>query len=339
MIAPEPKRVLIIRLSAIGDVVFASPLVAACKKRYPEAEIEWLAEGVVRPLLNELPGLNKVILWPRQEWQDLWREKHLFALLSAVMAFRRKLRDRNYDLVIDAQGLVKSAFLAWLTGSRQRIGFKSKEPNGMFLTDRFEKSITPRISSEYLALADTLGWDTSSFEMVLGLSASDEGRATDVMPEGPYIVVAPFTTRPQKHWTHAHWRALIGRLSDAGYKVACLGGPGDREEAATLLEGLPVMNWVGTYPLGVSAGLVKRAAAVIGVDTGLTHMGIAAGIPTVALFGSTCPYRETGRDNVRVIYHGLECAPCKRSPTCAGRFDCMVGITADEALGAFNELV
>ena len=339
MIAPEPKRVLIIRLSAIGDIVFASPLVAACKKRYPEAEIDWLAEGVVRPLLTELPGLNKVILWPRQEWQDLWREKRLFALFSAVAAFRRKLRARNYDLVIDAQGLVKSAFLAWLTGSRQRIGFKSKEPNGVFLTDRYEKSITPRISSEYLALADTLGWDTSSFEMVLGLSASDDSRATDIAPEGPYIVVVPFTTRPQKHWTHAHWRALIGRLTDAGHQVACLGGPGDREEAAGLLDGLPVLNWVGSYPLGVSAGLVKQAVGVIGVDTGLTHMGIAAGIPTVALFGSTCPYLETGRDNVRVIYHGLECAPCKRSPTCAGRFDCMVGITADEALSAFNELV
>ncbi|MEC7568910.1 MAG: lipopolysaccharide heptosyltransferase, partial [Pseudomonadota bacterium] len=60
MIAPEPKRVLIIRLSAIGDVVFASPLVAACKKRYPEVEIDWLAEGVVRPLLTEMPGLNNV---------------------------------------------------------------------------------------------------------------------------------------------------------------------------------------------------------------------------------------------------------------------------------------
>ena len=106
-----------------------------------------------------------------------------------------------------------------------------------------------------------------------------------------------------------------------------------------MLDGLPVLNWVGSYPLGVSAGLVKQAAGVIGVDTGLTHMGIAAGIPTVALFGSTCPYLETGRDNVRVIYHGLVCAPCKRSPTCAGRFDCMVGITADEALSAFNELV
>ena len=339
MTVSEPKRVLIIRLSAIGDVVFASPLVAACRKRYPSTEIDWLAEGVVRPLLTDLPGLTQVVLWPRQEWQDLWREKRIFALLRAVMAFRQKLRERNYDLVIDAQGLVKSAFLSWLTGSPQRIGFKSKEPNGVFLTQRFDKSITPRISSEYLALADTLGWDTSNFEMVLGLSELDNKRSIDIAPQEAYVVIAPFTTRPQKHWTHAHWRALIEQLVNAGHRVACLGGPADREEAATLLEGLTVMNWVGAYPLGVSAGLVKQSSGVIGVDTGLTHMGIAAGVPTVALFGSTCPYLETGRDNVRVIYHGLECAPCRRSPTCGGRFDCMVGITAEEALSAFNELV
>ena len=339
MTVSEPKRVLIIRLSAIGDVVFASPLVAACRKRYPSTEIDWLAEGVVRPLLTELPGLTQVVLWPRQEWQDLWREKRIFALLRAVMAFRQKLRERNYDLVIDAQGLVKSAFLSWLTGSPQRIGFKSKEPNGVFLTQRLDKSITPRISSEYLALADTLGWDTSNFEMVLGLSELDNKRSIDIAPQDAYVVIAPFTTRPQKHWTHAHWRALIEQLVNAGHRVACLGGPADREEAATLLEGLTVMNWVGAYPLGVSAGLVKQSSGVIGVDTGLTHMGIAVGVPTVALFGSTCPYLETGRDNVRVIYHGLECAPCRRSPTCGGRFDCMVGITAQEALSAFNELV
>ena len=339
MTVSEPKRVLIIRLSAIGDVVFASPLLAACRKRYPNTEIDWLAEGVVRPLLTELPGLTQVVLWPRQEWQDLWREKRIFALLRAVMAFRQKLRERNYDLVIDAQGLVKSAFLSWLTGSPQRIGFKSKEPNGVFLTQRFDKSITPRISSEYLALADTLGWDTSNFEMVLGLSQLDNKRSIDIAPQEAYVVIAPFTTRPQKHWTHAHWRALIEQLVDAGHRVACLGGPADREEATALLEGLTVMNWVGAYPLGVSAGLVKQSSGVIGVDTGLTHMGIAAGVPTLALFGSTCPYLETGRDNVRVIYHGLECAPGRRSPTCGGRFDCMVGITAEEALSAFNELV
>ena len=106
-----------------------------------------------------------------------------------------------------------------------------------------------------------------------------------------------------------------------------------------MLEGLTVENWVGTHPLGVSASLVSKAKAVIGVDTGLTHMGIAAGVPTVALFGSTCPYTETGRDNVRVIYHGLDCAPCKRRPTCGGAFTCMAGIQPSEALMALAEVL
>jgi len=81
---------------------------------------------------------------------------------------------------------------------------------------------------------------------------------------------------------------------------------------------------------------VSKAKAVIGVDTGLTHMGIAAGVPTVALFGSTCPYTETGRDNVEVIYHNLDCAPCKRRPSCGGAFTCMTEILPSEALEALE---
>ena len=338
MSSHAPKRILIIRLSAIGDVVFASPLVSACRKRHPSAEIDWLAEGIVRPLLTDLPGLTNVILWPRQEWQDLWREKRFISLFRAVWKFRTSLQLRDYDLVVDAQGLFKSAFLAWLSRGKQRVGFKSKEPNGMFLHKRLEKVLSDRISSEYLALAEALEWDTQDFNLTLGLSSSDETRAMDIGGGEDYIVVAPFTTRPQKHWTVAHWRDLIQRLIDRGYRVGCLGGPGDRKEADELLDGLLVDNWVGTFPLGVSAALVKYARAIVGVDTGLTHMGIASGIPTVALFGSTCPYTETHRDRVRVIYHDLECAPCSRRPTCSGRYDCMTGIQVDEVLHQFAEV-
>ena len=339
MSVPSPKRVLIIRLSAIGDVVFASPLVEACKRRYPETEIDWLAEGVVRPLIAGMPSVGRVILWPRQEWRSLWQEKRLIALFKAVRNFRRELQARNYDLVVDAQGLLKSAFLAWLTGCRDRVGFKSKEPNGLFLSKRYPKQITSRISSEYLGLAQELGWSTEAFEMKLGLTNDDHVRAANVAEPGSYITIAPFTTRPQKHWTPEHWRSLLRSLCEKGYTVGCLGGPADRAEAAKMLEGLTVENWVGTHPLGVSASLVSKAKAVIGVDTGLTHMGIAAGVPTVALFGSTCPYTETGRDNVRVIYHGLDCAPCKRRPTCAGAFNCMTGIQPSEALAALEEVL
>lgn len=339
MALSSPRRVLIIRLSAIGDVVFASPLVDACKRRYPDAEIDWLAEGVVRPLIIGMPSIGRVILWPRQEWRALWEEKRLIALFKAVRSFRRELQARDYDLVVDAQGLLKSAFLAWLTGCRERIGFTSKEPNGLFLSKRYPKQITSRISSEYLGLAQELGWDTNQFEMVLGLTDEDHTRASTVAAPMSYIAIAPFTTRPQKHWTPDHWRALIQSLCAQGYTVGCLGGPADRDEAARMLEGLNVENWVGTHPLGVSASLVSKATAVIGVDTGLTHMGIAAGVPTVALFGSTCPYTETGRENVRVIYHGLDCAPCKRRPTCGGAFSCMTELLPSEALEALEEVL
>jgi heptosyltransferase-1 len=335
----SPRRVLIIRLSAIGDVVFASPLVAACKRTYPDAEIDWLAEGVTRPLLAGMPDINTVILWPRQEWVDLWRDKRLVTLVQAVLLFRAQLRAKKYDLVVDAQGLLKSAFLAWLSGGDERVGFKSKEPNRLFLTRRLQKSITDRISSEYLGLAEDLGWDTRDFDLSLRLLSSDVERAGVVAGSESYLVVAPFTTRPQKHWTREHWQDLISALVAQGRKVACLGGPSDREEAQAMLGDLRVENWVGVYPLGVSAALIQEADAVIGVDTGLTHMGIAAGVPTVALFGSTCPYTQTGRDNVRVIYHALPCSPCKRRPTCGGHFDCMGGIRPVEVLDALRQVM
>jgi heptosyltransferase-1 len=188
-------------------------------------------------------------------------------------------------------------------------------------------------------LAEDLAWDTRDFDLSLCLLSSDVERAGVIMGTENYLVLAPFTTRPQKHWTHEHWQELIAALVAQGQKVACLGGPADREEARAMLGDLRVENWVGVHPLGVSAALIQGADAVIGVDTGLTHMGIAADVPTVALFGSTCPYTQTGRDNVRVIYHALPCSPCKRRPTCGGRFDCMVGIRPVEVLDALREVM
>ena len=81
-----------------------------------------------------------------------------------------------------------------------------------------------------------------------------------------------------------------------------------------------------------AAALIERAKLLIGVDTGLTHMGIAFDRPTLCLFGSTCPYLDTTHDNAQVIYHRLSCSPCKRRPTCDGRFDCMQAISVDEVL-------
>jgi len=153
-------------------------------------------------------------------------------------------------------------------------------------------------------------------------------------------VICPFTTRPQKHWFAAHWRALVPRLSaELGLQVLMLGGPGDVEAARELAAGVDVVNLVGETDLQTAAGMIRDCELLIGVDTGLTHMGIAFDRPTVCLFGSTRPYLRSDSDRTRVIYHALECSPCRRNPTCNGAYTCLREITPDEVIGEAHALL
>ena len=322
-----PKRVLIIRLSAIGDVVFASPLVASIKRTYPQTEVYWLAESNVAPLLVHDPDLSEVLVWRREDWRGLFRSGRWWQLIRAIRVFRRSLRAYQFDLVLDTQGLLKSAFLAWLTGAPRRVGFRSKEPTGLFLTTRVEKDLAPTISSEYRGLASDLGFDQTVFAARVSLSQKEQEAADQFRDGRPYVVFCPFTTRPQKHWPEGHWSDLAKSVSDMGWRTVVLGAPADTTAAARMFGGLSTESRVGACGLLESAALVSRASLVIGVDTGLTHMGWAFAVPTIALFGSTCPYRDVGASPGEILYAEMPCSPCRRRPTCGGSFDCMSALT------------
>lgn len=334
------KRILIVRTSAIGDIVFASPFAEALRRTHPDAHIAWLAAEGMEPLLSADPCLDEVITWPRRRWQSLWRARRFLALLREVRAFRATLRARAFDTAIDLQGLLKSGLLTWLSGAPRRIGLGSREGSQYLMTEVVLKAGIPqRISSEYLYLAEQLGLDTGAFLPRLEMgedtrSAAALRLAALGLEPGAYAVVAPFTTRPQKHWLDAHWRALLPRLvHELGLPVVILGGPGDAAHADAIGAGIGgVHNLAGATPLAESVALIERAALLVGVDTGLTHMGTAFAIPTVAIFGSTRPYLETCRPNGRVIWLGLDCSPCRRHPTCDGAFTCLREITPDRVL-------
>ena len=328
------KRVLVIRLSAIGDVVFASPLVEAIKRARPDAEIYWLAESGVAPLLKHHAGLRELLIWPRDEWRALFRQGRLWRLSREVLSFRKKLRAHQFDLVLDVQGLLKSAVLAWMTGARTRIGFCSKEPAGWLLTERVPKSLEPTISSEYRGLAQYIGLETDEFSITVPLSEAAQGFAERMHDGRPYVVFCPFTTRPQKHWPELHWRSLADTALEQGWRVAVLGAPADRPAADRIFSGQAVEGKVGACSLDESAALVSRASLVIGVDTGLTHMGWAFSVPVIALFGSTCPYRVVPGREGDILYAELHCSPCRRRPTCGGAFDCMSALTPDAVINA-----
>jgi heptosyltransferase-1 len=341
----NPSRILIIRLSAIGDLVMASPLVGALRARLPRAHIAWLVQSESAALLEHLPGLDEVIPWPRDAWRDLARQKRYGALAGEARRFARRLREHRFELILDIQGLLKSAVWAWASRAPVRVGLDSREGGSLLMTDVVRSPRGDRrIGSEYRFLAGQLGLNTDTFTKSLGIADDDRARAGALLREagvrGDYAVLLPFTTRPQKHWLEERWAELARRVRDEmSLAPVVLGGPGDREDAARIVDSSLAANLAGSTTLREAAAVIEGAALAVGVDTGLTHMGIAAGVPTVALFGSTCPYLDTGTHRAAVVYHRLPCSPCRRHPTCGGRFDCMRAITPGDVLATARGLI
>ena len=336
---PPPQRILVVRLSALGDLVIATALLDGLRHAHPQAEIDWLVQPEFAPLLrSQQPDIAGVHLWERKTWGALFRGLRWLALWRTVRAFRAALRARRYDWVIDAQGLAKSRLLAWLAGGSYRIGYTSKEPLAGLL------QATVRRHPEGAAERSAIGAEHAP--MLAALTGRAIGaprlRRPELPANPPTLVLAPFTTRPQKHWPEAHWRTLIAALLARGEALTLLGGPGDREAATRLLQGLPagaVLDLVGATKLPEALAWIADARAVIGVDTGLTHMGIACDRPTVALFGSTLPYRGGGRAPLQVLWLGLGCSPCGRKPSCGGRFPCLVDMTPERVLSALDRVL
>lgn len=337
-------RILIVRLSALGDVTMASGLIPALHARWPEAKISWLVEPASVPLLRHNKGLDEVIVWPRREWAALLEQRRWRDLWRAVSRFRAELRARRFDLALDAQGLLKSGLMAWMTGAPRRVGLDSREGSRWLMT---EQVLAPPVageapmSREYRQLARALGAPDDAFQLDLAVGDAPRQRwherAAVAGLRSPMVALCPFTTRPQKHWFEDRWAALATALMAEGMSPVLLGGPGDREAAARIASACPsLVSLVGEMALDDTVAAIADCALVVGVDTGLTHMGTALKVPTLALFGSTRPYLDAGTPRTRVLYEPMACSPCRRNPTCGGRFDCMrhweVSRVLDEAL-------
>lgn len=336
----SPNKILIVRTSAIGDIAMASSLLPPLAQGFPGASIAWLIDPALQGILANNDHIDQLLFWPKQEWLQLYRKGRWWQLLKQVLAFRSSLQEAKFDLVLDAQGLLRSRILSWLSGAPCRLGFDSKEPGRFLMTRIIDRAgDSDRMASEYQHMVEEIGVKTNSFHQCLKVSYDDEKEAgkalAERLVEGPFVAAAPFTTRPQKHWFNERWAALSRQLrSEFGWPMVLLGGPADRTRATEIAGAAPdsIVSLAGEMSLSAAMAVVKRAALVIGVDTGMTHIGPAFARPTIALFGSTCPYLHTSRSNTRVIYRKLDCSPCKRNPTCDGAYHCMRAIQVEEVV-------
>nr|WP_242477902.1 glycosyltransferase family 9 protein [Rubrivivax gelatinosus] len=323
----------------------ASGLIRSLRARWPDATIHWLVEPMAAPLLLHNPRLDAVKPLPRAAWRQLWRERRLGALAHEVLAFRRRLRAERYDLVLDAQGLLKSGLCARLSGAPQRVGLRSHEGSQYLMHHLVmpPRGADRRIGSEYRALAVALGAADADFRLDLAVGAAPRERARAVLAEAgagaDWVALCPFTTRPQKHWFEDRWAALAEAFAARGIRPVIVGGPGDVQAAARIAALAPsAANLAGRLKLDETVAALADASLLVGVDTGLTHMGTALAVPTLALFGSTRPYLDAATPASVVLYDALPCSPCRRRPTCGGRFDCMRAFEVERVFAAAMRL-
>lgn len=330
----NPNTILVIRLSAIGDIVMASGLLNSLKSRWPDANIVWLAEPVGATMLHGHPLLKEVLELPRARWKRLRKQGRLLALFKEIKAFRRQLKAQSFDLIIDVQGLLKSGIWAWQARGTLKIGLGSKEGSHWFFHQTLPRENTPIIASEYRALAKQLGCSMSQYQMSIARSEQTRQAVDTLLSDrgvSEYAVFCVYTTRPQKHWFEGHWMDLAEKVRKK-YRIPVLivGGPEDAEHAKDLAACGNMLSVAGQTTLPETAELVRRARFVVGVDTGVTHMGIMHNVPTVCLFGSTAPYLSA--EGAEIIYLNKSCSPCKRKPSCDGEFHCMADISAKSVL-------
>jgi heptosyltransferase-1 len=295
-------------------------------------------------LLEHHPSVDDIVVLPRSRWRELWHRRHFLQLLKEFRQFVKALKQRQFTLAIDAQGLLKSAIFAWLSGAKRRVGLNSKEGSARLHTETFYAPYSKHIGNEYRYLLKQLGV-TGQTKMSVGTVQQDHDFVNQLIKNEQvirqYVVFCPFSTRVQKNWSIEHWQQLAKQLEQQ-WQVDCLilGAPDDTVEAQQIADSQNnLFDLTGKTSLRQAAAAIKNAKAVVGVDTGLTHMGMVSEVPTIALFGSTCPYLHTDSNVAKVIYHDLDCAPCKRRPSCEGSFDCMVGITPAEVMQELQAVI
>lgn len=304
-------RVLVVKLSSLGDVVHTFPALTDAMRAVPGLEVDWAVEEAFAPIARLHPAVREIITVPLRRL----KKRPLAALAGGeAAATRRALASRRYDVVIDAQGLVKSALVAMLTQGRRHGFDRESAREGLAAVAYHGRHRVPEVEH----MAERI---RKLFAAALGYSL--EGRPLDTglrplpLPEGdaPHLVFLHGTTWPTKTWTVSGWRALAGEAEKAGmHALVFTQGAVEEARARAIAKGRPAVEPLPPQPLETLIPLIASAAGVVSVDTGLGHLAAAFGVPTVGLYGPTDP-RLTGLVGARVreLKSTRDCAPCEKS--------------------------
>ena len=364
------QNILLIKLSALGDVVQSVAVLNKLRKRYPRARIDWLVKSDFAELLRHHPAISNVIEFSNAEWSAPWR----LAPFASAARLAARLRRSGYDLVIDLQGQLRSAVFARATGAPVRIGFDkpraaawnasprsfnadarshawqgAREGSYLAYTDRIPlPTIDVHAVDRYLSIGAMLGFDDGAADFTFPIPAEAPIRIAALLDyygiaDQKLLAVAPGTNWETKQWRSEGFAEVARHFLQKGFAVTLIGSARERplcDRVAGLAPG--AVNLAGETTLSELAALLRRAEICLSNDSGPMHVAVALDRPVLSLFGPTDPLwaGPYHRDSA-VLRTPLPCSPCylRQLSRCRHDHACMRDISASTVIERIAPLV
>ena len=328
----EPERVLVIKPSALGDVVQALPVLGMLRKRFAGAQLAWVIKSNLAQLLLRHPQLDQVLHW-----------EHRCGTWQGFRSLLRQVRRGRFDLVIDLQGLFRTGLLCWASGARYRVGFSNAREGARFSYTHRVLIPTRDLPAlvKYVQVARALGCRGEVPRAVIPLRGEDVAwaRAQLARLPRPVVAVHPGAQWPTKRWPAGRFtQALREVQARTGAGVVLLGGPGEEAICAQVardLDGI-VLHLGGKTSLLQLAAVLQQSQVLLSGDSGPMHLAAALGTPVVALFTCTSPLRAGPHGpRHRVLAAQVPCASSYRKR--CGRMICMDAIAVEQVAQSLME--
>ena len=361
----EFRNILLIKLSAVGDVIHTIPVLNKLRRRYPSARIDWLLRPQIADLVRHHPAISNVRLFARDEWSRPWRGLAGWARLAA------ELRTARYDLVIDMHGQLRTALLTLASGAPVRIGFDrpraavraaaerrlpreafrhcwkgAREGSWIAYSDPIRiDTLEMHAVDRYLRLGPMLGLDEKPADFSFAIPGAAVARIERLLREHGIeqrarspglLVIAPGTIWETKHWKPEGFAAVARHFLSHGWGVVLVGSPGDRRACQAVAAAAPgTISLAGQTTLSELAAVVRKSTICLTNDSGPMHLAVALERPVVSIFGPSDslwigPY---GRRDA-VLSANVPCAPCylRKLSRCPHGHACMTEISAESVI-------
>jgi len=335
-----PRRVLIVLLGAIGDVVRALPLLGRIRRAWPDAHLAWAVEPKSSAILEHHPWLDELIIYDRRRapWD--------------FVPFLLEVRARRFDVVLDLQRHLKSGVTSWVSGAAARYGFaaaNTKEFNHVFSNHRIEPQPHMRLKLlQYQAFGDALGLAAAPIEFGLEPSIDERARARGMLEGAPRPLMGVIlgSSWPSRVYFPESTAAVIAglRSADDGHAPLfpiLLGAPDETvlaDAVISRLGGVPALNLTGRTTLRDLVAIFAECAVAFGPDSGPMHIAGAVRCPVVSLWGSTAAERSAPWGFADFAITGdIRCHPCYLRDCPIGR-ECMRRIAPQDVIAAIRRV-